>query len=71
MGDGDCLKREYEIGDVVRHKIGVGLLEISGNFSMGTYSVTSDSCDSEFLVKEDDIILVCAVKDRRDLNNGQ
>jgi hypothetical protein len=63
---------KYEMGDIVRHKFrGMnGLWEVSGitNNPVYQYFITNNECDSEVHVKEDELIFVCSVRVRKDLD---
>lgn len=66
----------FETGDVVRFKNGkdgvndYGLHEITGTYEGRSYqySITYDECNSETYSKHEDLILVCSVKDRKDIS---
>lgn len=64
---------KYGIGDIVRFKLGRGqkdgLHEITEvyNDKVYQYAVTNDECNSEYYAKHDDLIFVCAYKDRKDI----
>lgn len=62
----------YEMGDIVRfknHEIHKGLFEIVGLFVTGAhdYSISNDQCDTELHANEDELILVCTRKSRKDI----
>jgi hypothetical protein len=63
---------KYGIGDIVRFKLGRGqdgLHEITDvyNDKVYQYTVTNDECNSEYYAKHEDLIFVCAFKDRKDI----
>lgn len=64
---------KYRMGDIVRFKLGRdgkdGLHEITDIYKdkVYQYSVTNDECNSEYYAKHEDLIFVCAFKDRKDI----
>ena len=62
----------YEMGDIVRFKDSpsLGLWEITGTYDKPAYqySITKDACDSESFAKHNQLVLVCSVKDRKDID---
>jgi hypothetical protein len=61
---------EYKTGDIVRlnESERKGLYEIVDCMDKsGDYTVTNDECDSEYYAHHSHLILVCSVKDRKDI----
>jgi hypothetical protein len=62
---------KYQIGDIVRHKFKdmKGLWEVTAvtNHAVYQYFITNNECGSEVHVKEEELIFVCSVEDRKDL----
>lgn len=60
---------KYNTGDIVRfvedRRI-FGLHEVTGYDANGEITLTDDECNSEFYANEEDLILVCSVKERKD-----
>ncbi|SET42194.1 hypothetical protein SAMN05216389_11111 [Oceanobacillus limi] len=71
---------KYSVGDVVRTKDRglLGLWEVTNICDIARdpdsfdydYMITDNECDSEIYVRENDLILVCKVEDRRDIDEG-
>jgi hypothetical protein len=65
-------KLNYKIGDIVRFKDREkkGLHEITGTYEdqVYQYSVTNDECDSEFYARSNQLVFVCSIDDRKDLD---
>lgn len=64
---------KYGIGDIVRFKLAKGkkdglheITEVYHN-KIYDYAVTNDECNSEYYAFDEDLIFVCAYKDRKDL----
>jgi hypothetical protein len=66
---------KYRIGDIVRFKDNshsLGLHEITGvydNKEAYQYSVTNDECYTEHYARHSDLIFVCPVHERQDIDD--
>jgi hypothetical protein len=65
---------KFEICDIVRFKPEkeiFGLYEITGFHVPSDYecdcTITKDECNSEIYARQDDLMLVCSINDRKDL----
>lgn len=62
---------KYNTGDVVRYRLKQGLFEVTGAYTDKAaydYTITNDECDTERYVLERDLIFVCSISDRQDLD---
>lgn len=60
---------KFKTGDIVRFKYDknvFGLHEVTGYSADDEITLTINECNSEFYSNENDLILVCAVSERRD-----
>lgn len=66
------MSERYQIGDIVTFNgsPSLGLWEITGQYDKSAYqySITNNGCDTEKYAKHRDLILVCSVNDRKDID---